>query len=81
MLQVDDELEEGEVVRLPHRTRVRYGHRMNEDLAVVALRRVDDRDAALEPFGLAEAHRPKFYAVRCQVEAWERTRLAREGGS
>ena len=33
-------------------------------------------EAALEPLGLAEAHRPKFYAVRYQVEAWERTRMA-----
>ena len=58
-LEVDNELEQAEVVRLPHRTPVRYGAGMGENLAAEALQRVDELEAALEPLGLAEAHRPK----------------------
>ena len=63
---------------LAERTPVRYGASVGENLAGDALQRVDDLEAALEPLGLAEAHRGKFYAVNYSVEGWERARLALE---
>ena len=51
---------------------------MTENFEAAALHRVADLEAALEPLGRAEAHRAKFFAVRYQIEGWERARVARE---
>jgi len=51
---------------------------MSDNLAADALQRLDALEESLEPLGLAEAHRPKFFAVRYQIEGSERARVARE---
>jgi hypothetical protein len=64
---------------------------MGENLAVEALQKVDELEAALRRLtyqavtgppvdhNLAEQRSGFFYGTRRDVEAWERARVAREG--